>query len=169
MNFFERHVVDAGFGFAQFREDRGASFAHLGRELRLLQNIEDRAERTMLLLVFGLDLDIGGGHAVFPDFFGGELPARDLEAAEFGAELFHATASVYQSAKRHVAANARKTIEISEFHGMPPRELPALLKSRWRRFDSIGAGGVCQTRGPEEHDGRGLAAKFRDTLGECGA
>ncbi len=39
MNFFERHVVDAGFGFAKFREDRGGAFAHLRRELRFLQNL----------------------------------------------------------------------------------------------------------------------------------
>src|SRR6266849_2183270 len=92
----------------------------------------------MLRLIFCLHLDVGGGHAVFPDFFGGEFPSGDLEAAEFRAEMFHVAAGVNQGAKRHVAANARKTIEISEFHGMPPRELPALFKSRWRRFDSIG-------------------------------
>jgi hypothetical protein len=33
-------------------------------------------------------------------------------------------ASVHQGAERHVATNARKAVEISEFHGMPPRELP---------------------------------------------
>jgi len=136
MNFFERHVVDAGFGFAKFCEDRGGAFAHLGCELRLLQDFEDRAERAMLLLVFGVDLDVGGGHAVLPDFFGGEFPAGDLQAAQFGAEEFHAAAGVHQGAKRHVTANARKTIKISEFHGMPPRELPALLESRWRRIDT---------------------------------
>jgi hypothetical protein len=83
--------------------------------------------------------------------------------------MFDVAAGVNQSAERHVAANARKTIEISEFHGMPPRELPALFKSRWRRIDSIGGCPVCQTRGPGEHGGRGLAANFRDALGECGA
>src|SRR5260370_11423245 len=136
MNFFERHVVDAGFGFAKFREDRGGVFAHLGRKLRFLKDFENRAEGAMLLLILRLHFDVGGGHAVFPDFFGGELPARDLEAAQFRAEMFQVTASVDQSAERHVTANARKTIEISKFHGIPPRELPDLFKSRWRRIDS---------------------------------
>ena len=74
----------------------------------------------MFLLLLGLDLDVGGGHAVFPDFFGGELPPRDLQAAESGAEVFHVAAGVNQGTERHVAANTRKTIEIGEFHGMPP-------------------------------------------------
>jgi hypothetical protein len=33
-------------------------------------------------------------------------------------------AGVNQCAERHVAADTRKTVEIGEFHGMPPRELP---------------------------------------------
>jgi len=83
----------------------------------------------MLLLVFSLDLDIGGGHAVFPNFFGGELPSGDLQATEFGAEAFQVAPGVNQGAERHVAANARKTVEISEFHGMPPRGWDFRLKN----------------------------------------
>ena len=94
MNFFERHVVDASFGFAKFCEDRAGAFAHLRSELRFLQEFEDGAERPMLLLVFGLDLDVGGGHAVLPDFFGGELPAGDLEATQLEAEVLHVAAGV---------------------------------------------------------------------------
>ena len=36
MNFLERHVVDAGLGFAKFCEDRGGTVAHTRRELRFL-------------------------------------------------------------------------------------------------------------------------------------
>ena len=120
MNFFERHVVDAGFGFAKLDENFCGAVTHLGGELRFQEDFEDRVERAMFLLVFGLDLHMGGGHAVFPDFFGGELPAGDPETAQFGAEEFHVAAGINEGAERHVTANARKTVEISEFHGMPP-------------------------------------------------
>src|SRR5258708_38290167 len=109
----------------------------------------------MLGMILSLDLDVGGGHTVFPDFFGGEVPPWDLEAAQLGAEMLQIAAGVNQGAERHVTANARKTIEIGEFHGNPPRELPALLESRWRRIDSIGGCRVCQTRGAGERGGRG--------------
>src|SRR6267154_1714776 len=82
----------------------------------------------MLRLIFLLHFDVGGGHAIFPDLFGRKLPAGDLEASQFGAEVFDAAACVNQRAERHVAANARKTIEISEFHGMPPRGWDCRLK-----------------------------------------
>jgi hypothetical protein len=42
--------------------------------------------------------------------------------------VFHVAAGVNQGAERHVAANARKTIEISEFHGMPPCGWDSRLK-----------------------------------------
>src|SRR6267143_3424842 len=74
----------------------------------------------MLGLILGLHLDVGGGHAVFPDLLGSKLPPGDLKGAQFRAEMFHIAAGVHQGAERHVTANARKTIKISEFHGTPP-------------------------------------------------
>ncbi len=106
MNFLEGDIVDAGFGFAELDENRRGAVTNLGRKLRFLKNFENRAERAMLRLVFGLDLDVGGSHAVFPHFFGDEVPTGNLEAAEFGAEMFDVTAGVHQGAERHVAANA---------------------------------------------------------------
>src|SRR5216684_7596565 len=82
----------------------------------------------MLRLIFGLHLNVGSSHAIFPDFFGGKLPARDVQATQFGAEVFHVAAGIDQRAERHVTANARETIEISEFHGMPPRGWDCRLK-----------------------------------------
>ena len=119
VNLFERHIVDMGFGFAELDENFRGAVAYFRSELRFLQDVEDRAERAVLLLIFGLDLNAGGGHAVLPDFIGVKFPARDLQAAKSGAEVFQVAAGVNQSAKRHVAANARKTIKIGEFHGMP--------------------------------------------------
>ncbi len=93
----------------------------------------------MLRLIFGLHLNVGSSHAIFPDFFGGKLPPRDLEATQFGAEVFHVAAGIDQRAERHVTANARETIEISEFHGSsPPQEQPTPTQFRWRRIHSIG-------------------------------
>jgi len=107
MNFLERHVVDAGFSFAKFCEDRGGTFAHLGCELRLLQDFENRAERAILLLVFGVDLDVGAAMPFFQTF--SALSSQPgLAGAQFGAEEFHAAAGVHQGAKRHVAADTEK-------------------------------------------------------------
>ena len=89
------------------------------RELRLLQNFQNGAERAVLGLIFGRDLDVGRSHAVLPDLFGREIPTGDTEAAELGAKMFEVAAGVNERTKGHVAANARKTVKISEFHGMP--------------------------------------------------
>src|SRR6267154_753445 len=117
MNLLKGHVVNAGFGFAQFFEDSGSALAHLRSEPRFFEDFEDRTEGAMLGLILCFDFDVGGGHAGLPDFFGGESPARDLQAAQFGAEMHNVAAGVNQGTESHVAANARKTIEISEFHG----------------------------------------------------
>src|SRR5260370_27512586 len=154
-----------GLRLRQVFEDRGGGVAHLGCELRLLQDFEDRAERAMLLLVFGVDLEVGGGHAVLPDFFGAEFPAGDLQAAQFGAEEFHAAAGVHQGAKRHVTANTRKTIKISEFHGMPPcgweRRLKG-LSAGCRLILSAEAGCVKRAglRGRREHRAEKTSSNF---------
>src|SRR6266403_3810066 len=106
----------------------------------------------MLLLVLGLDLDVGGGHAIFPDFFDGELPSGELQAAEFSAEILHIAAGVNQGAERHVAANARKTVEISEFHGM----LPCAPDCRLKRL-SAGCRLILSAEGKGVKRGRRLA------------
>src|SRR6266403_1071088 len=103
MNLLKGHVVNAGFGFAQFFEDSGSALAHLRSEPRFFEDFEDRTEGAMLGLILCFDFDVGGGHAVLPDFFGGEM--------------LNVAAGVNQGTESHVAANARKTIEISEFHG----------------------------------------------------
>ena len=74
----------------------------------------------MLLAVFGLYLDKGGGHAVFPDFFGGERPARNVERLQLRAQVFDGAAGVDQGAESHVTADSAKTIKIGEFHNDPP-------------------------------------------------
>ena len=86
--------MDAGLGFAKFCEDRSGTVAHTRRELGFLQDFKNRAERTMLRLIFCLHLNVGCGHAVLPNFFGRKSPARDPQAAQFSAKLFHVTASI---------------------------------------------------------------------------
>src|SRR5258708_11110726 len=122
--------MDKGFAFAELRENDAGAFAHQRSELRFLQDLEDRAQRQMLGLIYRLRLDVGSGHAVLPNFFGGKLPARHLQAAQFGAKVVDVAAGVNQSAERHVTANSRKTIKISDFHGMLlPRERDSVMKS----------------------------------------
>src|SRR5216684_4345523 len=76
----------------------------------------------MLLLVFRFYAHARRGHAVFPYFFGGQFPSRDLQAAQLRAEVREVTARVEERAESHVAADARETIKIREFHGhTPPR------------------------------------------------
>src|SRR5213595_2223658 len=70
----------------------------------------------MLGLVLGSNANEGGRHPVFPDFFGRNRPAGNLQAFEARSQQFQATASVDQSAERHVAADSAKAIKISKFH-----------------------------------------------------
>src|SRR5215470_9644442 len=72
----------------------------------------------MLLLIFGLDLDVSGRHSVLPNFLRRKLPAGNLQGAEFRAQMLNGTAGIDQSAEGHVAADARKTVKIRKFHGM---------------------------------------------------
>jgi len=68
VNFFERNVVDAGFGFTSFTKIFRGAVTNFGRELRFLQDFKNGAEGTMLLLIFGLDLEVGGGMPFFQTF-----------------------------------------------------------------------------------------------------
>src|SRR5882724_5187709 len=70
----------------------------------------------MLGLIFRNDFHASGGHAVLPDFFGGELPAGDLESLQAPAQMVDGEAGVNQGAESHVAADAGETIEVSKFH-----------------------------------------------------
>src|SRR2546430_11030664 len=44
MNFLERNIVHARLGFAQFLENGSRSVAHWGRELRIVQDFQNRSE-----------------------------------------------------------------------------------------------------------------------------
>src|SRR5882724_11324175 len=70
----------------------------------------------MLGLVLGLNFDVSRRHAVLPDFFGGELPAGDLESLQAPAQMVDGEAGVNKGAESHVAADAGETIEVSKFH-----------------------------------------------------
>src|SRR5262249_47554511 len=94
MDFFERDGGGGGLGFAELGEDGGSAVADGGLERRFLQDVQDRGEGAVLGLVFGGDFDVSRGHAVLPDFFGGELPAGDVEAMEGGTELVDGEAGI---------------------------------------------------------------------------
>src|SRR2546423_13559344 len=106
MDLLERRVMDARFGFPEFLKNGGGAFASLRGELRIAQDFENRAERTMLLLIFGFYAHIRGGHAIFPDLFGRQLPAGDLQPAQIGAELLEIAAGIDERAESHVSADA---------------------------------------------------------------
>ena len=120
MNLFDGDIVDRGFRFAEFAENRCSLIADLRRKFRLLQNVENGAKRTMLALVFGLHFHVGGRHAVLPDFFGRNFPSGNFEAAQLLAQVIERNSSVNQGAERHVAADPAKTVKIREFHETLP-------------------------------------------------
>ncbi len=81
MNFFEGDVVYGGFGFAEFAEDGGGAGFYVCVKRRFFDDGENCGEGAVRLRVFGSDDGVGGGHAVFPNFFGGELPAGSWSEA----------------------------------------------------------------------------------------
>src|SRR6266478_1037732 len=87
----------------------------------ILQNLQNCAQRAMLVLVFRFYAHARSGHAVLPDLFGGQFPSGHRQAAQFLSELRDVAASVEERAESHVPADARETIKIREFHGTPPR------------------------------------------------
>ena len=60
----------------------------------------------MLLLIFGFHEHVRGGHSIFPDFFSGQLPTRNLQSLQVRAEQVGRNAGIHERAKRHVAADA---------------------------------------------------------------
>ncbi len=134
MDFFDGDVVNGGFRFAQFSENRGGTVFYRRGQFRFVKNVENCGERAMRVGVLGGDFDVRGGHAIFPNFFGGDLPARDVEALEFSAQEIDGDTRIDQGAEGHVAADAAETIEVGEFH-----ECADLLE-KMVQIDSIGEG-----------------------------
>ena len=77
----------------------------------------------MLALVFSCHADKGGGHTIFPDFFGGNRPSGDLQAGQIRTQELQIAARVDQRAEDHIAADAAKTIEVSKFRHKPHEQL----------------------------------------------
>src|ERR1035438_2755401 len=104
----------------------------------------------MFLLVFGLNLDAGGGHTTLPDFFRRERPARHLERLQFRAQILDRAAGIDQGTEDHVAADSAKAIKIREFHnGRPPSDgTRTARKVVGKPNDSIGGARACQTMRP---------------------
>src|SRR5215472_9069418 len=113
----------------------------------MFQNVENRVERAMVLLILGLHLDKSSGHAVLPNFFGRNLPARNLQTAKLRPQILDRTASIDYSTECHVATNAGKTVKIGQFHGKTAErwDFKPELSLRRTQIDTIGAGMYCQT------------------------
>src|ERR1700733_7809032 len=71
---------------------------------------------AVLLLLGEIDAEFGGGHAFTLGFEEAECSA-ELEALEGGFEGVPIGAGVEEGADGHVAADARKDVEIAEGHG----------------------------------------------------
>src|SRR5580698_164659 len=68
MNFFERDVVDRGFGFAQFLENSDGAIFHGGSQTRKLEDAENCDERAMCGGVLRAHFGVGGSHPFFHTF-----------------------------------------------------------------------------------------------------
>ncbi len=93
----------------------------------------------MLGLAFSCNADERGGHAVFPDFFGGDGPAGNLQAFQTRTQQGQVTTGVDECAERHVSADPAKTVKIGKFcHASQTRNESFLV-------DTIGGRKACQT------------------------
>src|SRR5579864_2573193 len=101
----------------------------------------------MLLLILRLYLNVGRRHAILPDFLGRDFPSGDFETVKLRAKMLDGAARIHQGAEGHVAASARETIEISQFHGKTAErwDFKPELSLRRIQIDTIGAGMYCQT------------------------
>src|SRR5258708_9278163 len=122
MNFFQRNIMPRGFGFAELTENGGGVLSHAIGELRFIENFQNSRKAAVFSLVFSCNADKRGGHAVFPDFFGGDGPAWNLQALQAGAQECQVTTGVYDGAERHVAADTAKTVKIRKFHEFRPMD-----------------------------------------------
>src|SRR6202166_5181922 len=76
MNFFEWRSVNMRLDLTKFLKNARSAFSNRRSQSRILQNFKNRAERTMLLLVFGLDAHASGGPAGFSDPLCSARPTR---------------------------------------------------------------------------------------------
>src|SRR5215472_8816717 len=74
----------------------------------------------MLLPVLRPHRDGGGGHSVLPNLSGRKFPTRNREAAKFRPQVLDRATRIHQGPKCHVAADAGKTVKISQFHRKKP-------------------------------------------------
>src|SRR5260221_13222867 len=70
--------------------------------------------------VLRADFREGCSHAVFPDFFGGRLPAGEVQELQFRAKMSNGDTRVQKGAEGHITADAAETVEIGAFHGLKP-------------------------------------------------
>ena len=130
MNLFQRHVVHPRFRFPQLPKNSPSPISHSRRQLRLLQNLQDRAKRPVLRLILRHHLHIGRRHPVLPNLLRRQFPSRNLQPAQFRTQMLDRATRIHQRAKSHIPANPAKAIKIGKFHGRPSRAQNFLLKNR---------------------------------------
>jgi hypothetical protein len=116
MYLIERHGVDGRFCGAETTENGGSRLLHASREEGLPDYVQDGAEGTVALRVFGLNFNLGSRHAVFPDLFGSYCPAWDRQSPQFGGELLKRHTRVDKRTEHHVPAHTTEAIKKNQFH-----------------------------------------------------
>src|SRR5690606_37729315 len=75
VNFLDIHAVDSGFGFAEAAEDADGGLFDRRIERALVDDLLDRGQRAVVMVVADGDLEVGSGDAFALAGLGGE---RDL-------------------------------------------------------------------------------------------
>ena len=116
VDFFNGHIMRFRFGFGQTLKDgEGVGFGS-GRQFPALDDLFDVRQVAVLLLLGEIDAKFGGGHALALGF--GETKCGvELQALKRGFDGWPIRAGIEQSADSHIAADARKDVEIAKEHG----------------------------------------------------
>jgi len=165
--FFDGHVVDGGFGLAEFAKNGGGVLADVIGECGLLQDTFDGGERAVRVRFLRLHADVRGGHAVLQTFPRG-FPSRGRRGRLVLRADVPGHAGMEQCAEGHVPADSAKAVKIGEFHfafDFPPVDTiccgsSASNASGTRRVFTACRAGVeqCSTlRGDGKRKGAGLA------------
>src|ERR1700683_772676 len=111
MNFFERNSVDASFRVTQLPKDGGGPFPDARRELSILDQGKNCGQRTVMIGLCILDVDVRGAESIPQGFFRSQVPIRQSDTAQFVFQFLRIASGIDQPAKDHVPADPRKAIE----------------------------------------------------------
>ncbi len=108
--------MDLGFGLRQPGEDPPGQLLGFWTNLAGIDQDQDVVQVPVDVLRLELDADLGGAEALLADLLGDQPHSRQAQRVDRVVEDRQIDSGVDQGAEHHVAADARSTVQVGQFH-----------------------------------------------------